>query len=260
MKKKYYTIFLLIGFICFIIAKQIYNYYAAPNQMQPYVFQRFIKNDTINIAFIGDSWAFLHKNHSCKIAEFLEHELHKPVRVYSFGINGLTSKEIYESMYDNEELRLFMQLKQFDYCYISAGINDSYKKMSTSYYKKSIDYIIQLLLKNHIRPIIQEIPDYDIRKAYNRQKYPKKLLRNISSFINRCPLDCKDLYRNSLKALIIEKNYKDKVSVLQYQVWNNNYKKDQQELYLPDGMHLNECGYSALDRAIATEITKLILK
>lgn len=132
--------------------------------------------------------------------------------------------------------------------------------MSTSYYKKSIDYIIQLLLKNHIRPIIQDIPDYDICKAYNRQKYPKKLLRNISSYINDCPLDCKDLYRNSLKALIIEKNYKDKVSVLQYQVWNNNYQQDQQELYLPDGMHLNECGYSALDRAIATEIAKLILK
>lgn len=260
MNKKQYIILAVLCSICLIIAYQTYKYYSAPRQRKAYITHMYHNNDTVNIAFIGDSWAFLHNGHSCKIADYLEKKIHKPVRVYSFGINGLTSKEIYESMYDNEELRLFMQLKQFDYCYISAGINDSYKKMSTSYYKKSIDYIIQLLLKNHIRPIIQEIPDYDIRKAYNRQKYPKKLLRNISSFINRCPLDCKDLYRNSLKALIIEKNYKDKVSVLQYQVWNNNYKQDQQELYLPDGMHLNECGYSALDRAIATEITKLILK
>jgi lysophospholipase L1-like esterase len=217
-------------------------------------------NDTVNIAFIGDSWAFLHKDHSCRIAEYLENQIHKPVRVYSFGINGLTSKEIYESMYENEDLRHFIQQKPYNYCYISAGINDTYKKMSTSYYKQSINCIIQLLLENHIHPIIQEIPDYDIYKAFDRQKQLRKVLRHISSYINDCPLDCKDLYRNSLNALIIEKNYKDKVSVLQYQVWNNNYQQDQQELYLPDGMHLNECGYSALDRAIATEITKLILK
>ena len=132
--------------------------------------------------------------------------------------------------------------------------------MSVSYYKKSIDYIIQLFLKNHVRPIIQEIPDYDIQKAYNQQRFSKMILRDMSSYINGCPLDCKDLYRNALNNLIIDKNYQDKVSVLQYQVWNNNYQQDQQELYLPDGMHLNECGYSALDRAIATEITKLILK
>ena len=132
--------------------------------------------------------------------------------------------------------------------------------MSTTYYKTSIDYIIQLLLENHIHPIIQEIPDYDIQKAYDRQENSRKLLRKLSSHINGCPLDSKVLYRNTLKELIIEKNYKDSVSVLKYRVWNNNYSKDQQELYRSDGMHLNEYGYTVLDRAIATEIAKLILK
>ena len=260
MNKKQYIILAVLCSICLIIAYQTYKYYSAPRQRKAYITHMYHNNDTVNIAFIGDSWAFLHNGHSCKIADYLEKKIHKPVRVYSFGINGLTSKEIYESMYENEDLRHFIQQKPYNYCYISAGINDTYKKMSTSYYKQSINCIIQLLLENHIHPIIQEIPDYDIYKAFDRQKQLRKVLRHISSYINDCPLDCKDLYRNSLKALIIEKNYKDKVSVLQYQVWNNNYKQDQQELYLPDGMHLNECGYSALDRAIATEITKLILK
>lgn len=260
MNKKQYIILAVLCSICLIIAYQNYKYYSAPRQRKAYITHMYHNNDTVNIAFIGDSWAFLHNGHSCKIADYLEKKIHKPVRVYSFGINGLTSKEIYESMYENEDLRHFIQQKPYNYCYISAGINDTYKKMSTSYYKQSINCIIQLLLENHIHPIIQEIPDYDIYKAFDRQKQLRKVLRHISSYINDCPLDCKDLYRNSLKALIIEKNYKDKVSVLQYQVWNNNYKQDQQELYLPDGMHLNECGYSALDRAIATEITKLILK
>lgn len=260
MKKKYYIFLLTLGIICLFIAYQTYMYYSAPKQEKIHQFQSHSNNDTINIAFIGDSWAFMHKEHPCKIADFLEHEIHQPVGVYSFGINGLTSKEIYESIYDNDDFRLFMQQRQYDYCYISAGINDTYKKMSTKYYKTSIDYTIQLLLENHIHPIIQEIPDYDIHKAYERQKDTKKVLRIISSYINSCPLDCKDLYRNTLNNLIIEKNYKENVSVLRYKIWNNNYLKDQQELYLSDGMHLNDHGYLILDRAIATEIAKVIFK
>lgn len=260
MNKKQYIILAVLCSICLIIAYQTYKYYSAPRQRKAYITHMYHNNDTVNIAFIGDSWAFLHNGHSCKIADYLEKKIHKPVRVYSFGINGLTSKEIYESIYDNVDFRFFMQQRQYAYCYISAGINDTYKKMSTTYYKTSIDYIIQLLLENHIHPIIQEIPDYDIHKAYDRQKDTKKLLRIISSYINGCPIDCKDLYRNTLNNLIIENNYRGNVSVLRYNIWNNNYLKDQQELYLSDGMHLNDHGYMILDRAIATEIAKLILK
>ena len=260
MKKIHYTFLATLSCICLIIAYQAYDYYSAPTPRKGYLFPKGTDNDTINIAFIGDSWAFMHKEHPCKIADYIEHVIHKPVRVYSFGINGRTSKEIYESIYDNANFRVFMQQKPYNYCYISVGINDTYKKMSTTYYKTSIDYIIQLLLENHIHPIIQEIPDFDIQKAYDRQENSRKLLRKLSSYINGCPLDCKVLYRNTLKELIIEKNYKDSVSVLKYRVWNNNYSKDQQELYRSDGMHLNEYGYTVLDRAIATEIAKLILK
>ena len=260
MKKIHYIILLVLSCICLIIAYPLYKYYSAPQLRQTYLFQEQPDNDTINIAFIGDSWAFRHKNHSCKIGDYIESVIHKPVRVYSYGINGLTSKEIYERMYVDDDFIHFMQQKQFDYCYLSAGINDTYKKMSTSYYQKSIDNIIQLLFKNHIHPIIQEIPDYDIHKAYDRQKYHKKILRQISSFINGCPLDCKDMYRNALNSLIFKNNYNNRVSILRYQTWNNNSIQDQQKLYLTDGMHLNEYGYIMLDRAIANEIIKLILK
>lgn len=260
MKKRQYTILLVLSIICLIIAYQVYRYYSAPQLRQIYQFHEHPDNDTINIAFIGDSWAFMHKNHSCKIGDYIETVIHKPVRVYSFGISGLTSKEIYEKIYDDDAFRHFMEQRRYNYCYISVGINDTYKKMSTSYYQKSIDNIIQLLLKNHIYPIIQEIPDYDIHKAYDRQKYNKKVIRKISSFINGCPLDCKDAYRNSLNHLMINNNYKNHVSVLRYRTWNNNNLQDLQELYLSDGMHLNEYGYKKLDRAIATEIIKLILK
>ncbi len=261
MNKKTYSFLTVLCCIFLITAYTTHKYYSAPKQRETFLFQKHSDNDTINIAFIGDSWAFLHKYHPCKLEELLiEHKIHKPVKVYSFGINGLTSKEIYESIYDNNDFRQFVQQKQYDYCYISAGINDTYKKMSASYYQKSIDYIIQLLLKNHVHPIIQEIPDYNIQKAYDRQTFSKKILRGMSSYINGCPLDCKNLYRNTLNNLIIDKNYQNKVSVLRYQAWNNNYLQDQKNIYRSDGMHLNDNGYMILDRAIAIEITKLILK
>ena len=214
-------------------------------------------DDTIRIAYIGDSWAFGHRFHKCKIKSILENKLHRPVTISSYGIAGLTSKEIYNALFELDNLKHFME-KGYDYCYISAGINDTYKKMSTSYYQESMDCIIQFLLANHIHPIIQEVPDYNITKAYDNQKTDKKLLRQISMQINGIDLDCKQQFRNALDELIQEKGYQGEVSIVRYKSWNNRYKKDLKELYIEDQMHLNEKGYSVLDSVIVNEIIKHI--
>ena len=150
--------------------------------------------------------------------------------------------------------KCFLTQRRYKYCYVSAGINDTYKKMSTSYYQQSIDDIIQFLLFNHIHPIIQEIPDYDIIMSFEKQKTSKKLLRRLSMMINNIPLDCKQIYRNALDELILEKNYENKVSIVRYKSWNENGKKDLNTLYRNDRLHLNDRGYTALDSAIAKEI------
>lgn len=253
---KYKLIILLIALIttCITIGVKLYSYYA-PAQLRPPYRTVQHHNDTIRIAYIGDSWAFGHQFHQCKIKEYLENELHRPVVVSSYGIGGLTSKEIYNALFELYSLKLFME-KGYDYCFISAGINDTYKKMSTSYYRESMDCIIQLMLTNHIHPIIQEIPDYNIKKAYENQKNEKKLLRQISMLINGTDLDCKQQFRNALDELIQEKGYQGEVSIVRYKSWNNRYKKDLKELYIEDQMHLNEKGYSVLDSVIVNEIIK----
>ena len=254
MKKKdlYTNIFIII---CIIVGVTycIHCYFAPPKQRQPYQ-TTAIPDDTLRIAFIGDSWAFIHKNHECKIAQILQDALHRPVKIHSFGICGLTSKEIYESIFDDEDYKCFLTQRRYKYCYVSAGINDTYKKMSISYYQQSIDDIIQFLLFNHIHPIIQEIPDYDIIMSFEKQKSYKKLLRRLSMMINYIPLDCKQIYRNALDELILEKNYENKVSIVRYKSWNENGKKDLNTLYRNDRLHLNDRGYTALDSAIAKEI------
>lgn len=247
---------LIIGssIICAFI---VYHYYAPPQYRQIYQTSA-TPDDTLRIAFIGDSWAFMHKYHDCKIAQILQDSIHRPVKVHSYGVCGLTSKEIYENIFENSDFKQFLSKRHYDFCYVSAGINDTYKKMGTSYYQQSMDGIIQFLLSNHIYPIIQEIPDYDINMSFERQKTSRKLLRRLSMMINDTPLDCKQLFRDALDELFHEKNYTDKVSVIRYKSWNNNGDKDLENLYRSDRLHLNDNGYAVLDRAITKEILNQI--
>ena len=253
MKKYIYFILLFISIVCAIIIYGAYHYYAPPHLREPYQMKK--PDDTLRIAYIGDSWAFMHKDRDCQMAQIIENSSHRPVKVYSHGICGLTSKEIYEKMFNDTGYCDFLQRAGYQFCFISAGINDTYKKMSTSYYQQSMDNIIQFFLANNIHPIILEIPDYDIQKAYNWQKSLRKLLRDISMIINNTPVDCKQMYRDALNELIIQKGYKEKVSIIRYDSWNNDYQNDLQQLYIGDGMHLNSIGYARLDSAIAHIIT-----
>ena len=256
MKRIIWSLIFIAVCICISLAYKMYKYYAPPQIREPYQMNS-TEDDILRIAYIGDSWAFFHKENNSIIEQILCDSLHRPVMVHSFGICGLTSKEIYESMHEDNEFRDFLEQHKYNYCFISAGINDTYKKMSISYYQNSIDGIIKLLLANQIRPIIMEIPDYDIQKAYKWQTADKKALRRLSMFINNTPLDCKQLFRDALDELIQEKGYADKVSTIRYQSWNNEYLNDLNTLYLRDGMHLNEEGYAKLDSVIAHTIIAL---
>lgn len=256
MKRIWIILITLLMCGCILITLAAYQYYAPPKYHQTY--QIGFSDDTLRIAYIGDSWAFMHREHDCKIAKLLEDTIHRPVKVHSYGICGLTSKEIYDNLFDNSDFKHFLQKRGYQYCFISAGINDSYKKMSTAYYQQSMDGIIELLLANNIRPIILEIPDFDIQKCFEKQKWSRKTLRLISMFVNNKPIDCKQLFRDALDELIREKGYQDKVSIIHYKSWNNDYPNNQKNLYLDDGLHLNEHGYAKLDSVITQEIISLM--
>ncbi len=257
MYSKKVIVIIILLIIAGSITYQAYRYYAPPKLQEPYQINA-TPDDTLRIAFIGDSWAFMHKDHECMIATILQDSIHKPVKVHSYGVCGLTSKEIYENMFDNGDFRHFLSKRRYKYCYVSAGINDTYKKMNTSYYQQSMDGIIRLLLSNHIRPILQEIPDYDICLSYERQKTSKKILRRLSMIINNTPLDCRQLFRDTLDKMIQENGYSDKLSILRYKSWNGNGENDLNLLYRSDRLHLNDNGYAALDSAIAKEILTYI--
>ena len=246
--KRWHLFTLGLLLICIVfIAIIAYNYYAPPKIRQSYRTMHH-NDDTLRIAYIGDSWAAMHKMYDRKMEQMIEDKLHRPVIVLSYGICGLTSKEIYEYLFNDSTLKNFIK-NGFDYCVISAGINDTYKKMSTAYYQESMKGIISFMEGNHIHPIIIEIPDYDIQKAYDHQTVTKKLLRQFSMFVTGSPKDCKQTYRDALRQTL-----GNRVDIVGYQEWNNNYSKDQKILYSEDGMHLKEEGYNRLDSCIITHI------
>ena len=130
----------------------LYNHYIPPRLRSPFSITH-TNYDTLRVAYIGDSWASMHNGYDSQLQQMLEDSLQQPVKVISVGFPGKTSKQIYERLFDDEILhRLSSQGCHF--CFISAGINDTYQKMSTKYYKQSMDGIIQLLLANNIYPIM----------------------------------------------------------------------------------------------------------
>ena len=134
MKRKIYYILLTI--IIFILGYGMYYYYAPPKERKPYTIERS-NDDTIRVAYIGDSWAFFHHPYDQRMTDCLSSKLNHPAKVTSLGFCGRSSKEIYWYLFENPELVPFMS-KGCDYCFVAAGINDTNKKMSPNYYKQSM--------------------------------------------------------------------------------------------------------------------------
>ena len=242
-------VIIVLSAICIICGTKGYSYFSPAKERNIYQTAQH-HDDTIRIAYIGDSWAFMHREHECHISDIIEDIIHCPVKVHSYGICGTTSKEFYENMFNNADLKHFLQKRRYEYCCISLGINDTYKKMSAAYYQQSMEYILKFFLTNQVHPIILEIPDYDIIKSFERQNNSRKLLRRLSMFINKTPLNCKQLFRNALDELISKKMYTKDVSIIRYMSWNSYGTKDLNTLYLSDGIHLNTTGYAKLDSCI----------
>ncbi len=76
-------------------------------------------------------------------------------------------------------------------------------------------------------------------------------------YINKIPIDCIQLFRNALNELFKEKQYNEKVSIIKNKSWNKKGEQDIKQLYLDDGLHLNNNGYTLLDSVIVESIVRL---
>ena len=243
--------------VLIIICIMAYDYYSfveeSTNNYLP-----TSESDTIRVAYIGDSWAERHFYHQCEINRLIQQHSGKAARTVSYGIGGLTSKELYKLLTEDSKMRQILT-EGVDYCIVAVGVNDTNQKMSPTYYKKSINCIINYLINCKISPIIIEIPDYNIKKALKDQKPHRKILRYITMFFTRTPIDCKQLFRNELDTLVATNNYRDRIDIIRSREWENSSYKPT-SLYQTDGMHLNDFGYKVLDSCIAKHIIEKEIK
>ena len=129
MRKKVLYLFSFLA-ICVIIgiAYRFYRYYAPPKFRQPYHINA-TQDDTLRIAFIGDSWAFMHKDHECMIPQLLQDSLHRPVKVHSYGLSGFTSKEIYENIFDNSDFKQFLSKRRYEFCWTETAFGEIFRAL-----------------------------------------------------------------------------------------------------------------------------------
>lgn len=103
-------------------------------------------DDTLRVAVIGDSWAEYHMTLECDtiFCRFAQRLTSQPVKCFSIGHSGKTTKEVYyEMFYDHtvehswERNRCSQPLieQHPDYCIIMAGINDMRLSKPKEYYR-----------------------------------------------------------------------------------------------------------------------------
>lgn len=214
-------------------------------------------DDTIRVAYIGDSWAEGHKTVGCVIDSLVGKASGRPVVVRTAGKSGLTSKNVYLGIFRNNSLREAIEWGP-DFCFVVAGINDSDRKMGIGYYKENMRLIIEVLMENGIIPIVLEIPSYDIRYSYERRDRQTKLKYLLSMLVTWSKMDCIEEYRDAYRELINDKKWSRRVVSISPDEWNPEGYKDGRGLYDEGRMHLNENGYYVLDTCISSKIINWI--
>ena len=237
--------------ICLFLIKSLPYYSTAKKQSGLIIMQHC--DDTIRIAYIGDSWADGHKKVNCVMDSFICIATGRQVEVRTAGISGLTSKDIYYCIFNDDSIRSVIEWGP-NFCFVVAGINDTDRKMGKGYYKENMRLIIDLLLENHITPIILEIPSYDILFSYKRRSRQVKLQYLASMIVTWSKMNCIEDYRKVYYELLDEQGWNDQVITLPYKDWNPNGFKDKRNLYDGGLMHLNPKGYLVLDTCIAHKI------
>ena len=205
----------------------------------------YCNDDTLRIAMYGDSWVGMHPNQLLVDTE----ELSRPFTFHTCGIGGLKSGEVYELMFSRPQL---LQKGQ-DYCVVIAGINDASANVGVGYYCTNYQHIIEHLISCHIRPVVVEIPDVNLKYVYGKKPIKDLLCDSYRAFLTASSLYDVEDYRRSLHTYLEQTGLINHVIYIGKELWNPNGYRDK-SLYLDDNIHLNNAGYRKLDSCIVEKI------
>lgn len=222
-------------------------------------------DDTLRVAVIGDSWAEWHMTLNCDtlFTMYGGRLTTKPIKCMTRGKNGAKSKDTYYYMFRSQTQEYSWMhdictqplLEEHpDYCVVMVGINDAWKKRPVSYYTGNYRLIIRLLLANHIRPVVMEIPDFDLTGWLDMHKYSIRIPYRIFSYFNGVVEDDVTPFRNGLKEMLKNTGLGDSVLFIPADHWIPQNHKFSEDIYQVDHIHINYQGYHVLDSCIVSEI------
>jgi peptidoglycan/LPS O-acetylase OafA/YrhL/lysophospholipase L1-like esterase len=217
----------------------------APAQPRPVYETMKQHDDTLRIAMYGDSWVGMHPK------ALPDSAINgRPLSFHTCGIGGIKSGEIYELMFTN---RQYLQSGP-QYCVVIAGINDAAANVGSLYYCRNYELIIRHLLACHIRPVVIEIPDVDLKNAYLKKPFKDCVCDACRALITASGMYDVSGYRKDLYNYLNEQNLLDSILYVSKDLWNPKGYRDE-TLYLKDKIHLNQKGYQKLDSCIIRVIT-----
>ena len=123
-----------------------------------------------------------------------------------------------------------------------------------SYYTGNYRLIIRLLLANHIRPVVMEIPDFEMGDWLNAHRRRQRFLYRIYSYFTGVVEDDITPFRNGLKKMLKDTGLGDSVLFIPVDHWIPQDHKYSEDVYQIDHVHLNYQGYHILDSCIVSEI------
>lgn len=259
--EKYYKFYILISCVILIVLLKFFNYipyYAPAVENKTFITKGKHNDDSIRIAFIGDSWAEYHQHmHNCCIAALVCSQTNRPVSIRTCGISGLTSKQLYQYLFTKKSITDVIEWGP-DFCIVAIGVNDADRKLGKHYYQENIRLIINFLLDRNIVPVVLEIPYFNTWHSFKVRKPFEKLKYLMSMIINFSAMDCIDEYRNTFEVLMEQQNWYEKLIYLKTYEWNQDGYRDTRDIYDDLQMHLNTRGYQILDSCIAQKINRYL--
>lgn len=224
-------------------------------------------DDTLRVAVIGDSWAEYHMTLECDtiFCRFARRLTSQPVKCFSIGHSGKTTKEVYYEMFrdrtvehswDRDRCSQPLMEQHPDYCIIMAGINDMRLSKPKEYYVGNYRWIIDLLVYNNIRPVVMEMPGVDLKVFNESRKFYKRWMFDVLSWLTKIDYSSGQVYRDAMKQMLQETGLDQKVLFIPISAWNSGGVHANPELYLDDRLHLNMDGYHVLDSCMAVDIVK----
>ncbi len=260
-KSKFAAVFfLLIAIVMTVISYYLINRFSYSKE-QPYYPIASQDSLSLKVGIIGDSWV---------AGGILDSLLHKDLNemgirnnVLSSGQVGAKSKLVYKNMFKdstNINSSKNVLVEHPEYCVIIAGVNDSQGQVGATFYSYHMAIVIQTLLYYNIKPVILELPKFDIVKATENMGFLKKM-RNVlfSKFNNHGEINNIAAYRESLHNELQKREISEKILFINFDsLYCFDDKKN--EIFSRDGIHLNREGRKLLCHVISNLIKQDLLQ